>query len=85
MGLGAVLEEKLAHPDHAFSLLKYVSTFTVRSLGSRSQNERLLKRFSEYHCQKKYMSLVGHNSMVPIFIHKRYLQIILRFAKCGPL
>ena len=28
-------------------LFKYVSTLTVRSLGSDLQNERLLKRFSE--------------------------------------
>jgi len=30
------------------------------------------------------MSHMGHNSKVPIRIHDRYLQIILRFAKCGP-
>jgi len=30
------------------------------------------------------MSHVGHNSKVPIRIHDRYLQIILRFAKCRP-
>jgi len=30
------------------------------------------------------MSHVGHNCKVPIRIHKRYLQIIMKFAKCGP-
>jgi len=32
---------------------KYVFTFTLRSLGSRLQNLRLPKHFSEYHCQRK--------------------------------
>ena len=27
---------------------------------------------------------MGHNSKVPIRIHERYLQIVLRFAKCEP-
>ena len=30
------------------------------------------------------MSHMGHNFKVPIRIHERHLQIILRFAKCGP-
>ena len=30
------------------------------------------------------MSHVGHNCKVPIRIHTRYLQIIIKFAKCGP-
>jgi len=30
------------------------------------------------------MSDIGHNSKVPIRIRERYLQIILRFAKCKP-
>jgi len=32
--------------------LEHLSTFIVRSLGSCLHNSRLLKRFSEYHCQK---------------------------------
>ena len=28
---------------------------------------------------------MGHNSKVPIRIHERYLQIILKFEKRGPL
>jgi len=30
------------------------------------------------------MSHVEHNSKVHIRVHDRYLQIILKFAKCGP-
>jgi len=30
------------------------------------------------------MSHVGYISKLPIPIHERYLQIILKFAKCGP-
>jgi len=30
------------------------------------------------------MSYMGHNFKVPIHIHGRYLQIILKFAKCKP-
>jgi len=30
------------------------------------------------------MSHMGHNSKVPIRIHERYLQILLKFTKCRP-
>jgi len=35
-------------------LSKYVSTVIKRSLGTRVQNLKILKRFSEYHCQKEF-------------------------------
>jgi len=42
----------------------------------------ILNKFRGSSCP--YMSHVGHSSKVPIRIHERNLQIIFKFAQCGP-